>query len=200
MHSTRCEFLKKHSRLSSPQLIRKQGHHAHSEVKRAAAMFFQMKNLTSPICFLIVRICRKIYLFAMSLFQKLGFWGSLYKLLFQHQVFYISCVFSDSRKFYHIYEKKCQDHLKKKAQQKWTPDNLPMSIFLPFDFMYSNIAFYFLCMTGSCFYTGKQCFSTLILNCYYIGMFFLKIFRALFCLIFSAPLIAKEPAGEQFVA
>lgn len=54
----------------------------------------------------------------MSLFQKLSFWGSLYKLLFQHQVFYISGVFSDSRKFYHIYEKKMSGPLEKESTAK----------------------------------------------------------------------------------
>lgn len=91
--------------------------------------------------------------------------------------------------------------MKKKGEQKWTPDNLPMTpmtMFLPFDFFYSNITFYFSCTTGS-FLHWETVFFTVILNWYYIGIFF-KIFRALFYLIFSAPLTAKETAGEQVVS
>lgn len=128
----------------------------YTEVKRAAPLFFQMKNLTSPVCFLIVRKCWEIHL--QWVCSKS--WAS--------KVFFITCFFSTRFFIFHVFfqfqkvflshiwkKTTCQDHLKMKEQQKWTPDNLPMSTFLPFDFIYSNTAFYCLCMTGSFFYTGK---------------------------------------------
>lgn len=83
----------------------------YTEVKRAALLFFQMKNLTSPICFLIVRKCWEIHL--QWVCSKS--WAS--------KVFFITCFFSTRFFIFHVFfqfQKVFLSHIWKKKHVRTT--------------------------------------------------------------------------------